>query len=88
MGYLSEMSRCPWTSRTATFITSHFYLEAHSFKGDSLGHGRGLSQMRQGGGNRFGEDDLAGDSEADALTNNGCRSSRSQLPRTQLSASA
>ena len=27
--------------------------------------------MRQGGGNRFGEDDLAGDPEADALTNNG-----------------
>ena len=28
-------------------------------------------RMRQGGGNRFGEDDLAGDPEADALTNNG-----------------
>ena len=27
--------------------------------------------MRQGGGNHFGEDDLAGDPEADALTNNG-----------------
>ena len=27
--------------------------------------------MRQGGGNRFGKDDLAGDPEADALTNNG-----------------
>ena len=27
--------------------------------------------MRQGGGNRFGEDDLAGDPDADALTNNG-----------------
>ena len=35
------------------------------------GHGRGLGRMRQGGGNRFGEDDLAGDPEADALTNNG-----------------
>ena len=30
-----------------------------------------LARMRQGGGNRFGEDDLAGDPEADALTNNG-----------------
>ena len=30
-----------------------------------------LAQMRQGGGNRFGEDDLAEDPEADALTNNG-----------------
>ena len=29
-----------------------------------------LARMRQGG-NRFGEDDLAGDPEADALTNNG-----------------
>ena len=29
-----------------------------------------LARMRQGGGNRFGEDDLAGDPEADALTNN------------------
>ena len=29
------------------------------------------ARMRQGGGNRFGEDDLAGDPEADALTNNG-----------------
>ena len=28
-----------------------------------------LARMRQGGGNRFGEDDLAGDPEADALTN-------------------
>ena len=30
-----------------------------------------LARLRQGGGNRFGEDDLAGDPEADALTNNG-----------------
>ena len=30
-----------------------------------------LARTRQGGGNRFGEDDLAGDPEADALTNNG-----------------
>ena len=30
-----------------------------------------LVRMRQGGGNRFGEDDLAGDPEVDALTNNG-----------------
>ena len=30
-----------------------------------------LARMRQGGGNRFGEDDLAGDPEVDALTNNG-----------------
>ena len=30
-----------------------------------------LARMREGGGNRFGEDDLAGDPEADALTNNG-----------------
>ena len=30
-----------------------------------------LARMRQGGGNRFGEDDLAKNPEADALTNNG-----------------
>ena len=30
-----------------------------------------LVRLRQGGGNRFGEDDLAGDPEVDALTNNG-----------------
>ena len=30
-----------------------------------------LARMRQGGGNRFGEVDLAGDSEANVLTNNG-----------------
>ena len=30
-----------------------------------------LARMRQSGGNRFGEDDLAGDPEADTLTNNG-----------------
>ena len=73
--------------KATTFVTSHFYLDdfvqssedpnpqpaipEEGFRTPAEATDEDLAQMRQGGGNRFGEDDLVGDPEADALTNNG-----------------
>ena len=85
VGYLERNKPLPLAAGQATtFVTSHFYLDDFVQSSEdpnpqplqhtplrAIPEDEDLARMRQGGGNRFGEDDLAGDPEADALTNNG-----------------
>ena len=79
VGYLERNEPLPLDQpdrKATTFITSHFYLDDFvQFSEDPnpqpLQHTPLRATPAEATDDHFGEDDLAGDPEADALTNNG-----------------